>query len=258
MAVEVHPTAIVDPDARLGVDVFIGPFCRIGPSVEIGDRCRLRSHVVIECHTSLGARNVLHPFCVFGGDPQDKSYNLEPTRLEIGEDNVFREGVTVTRGTAKDRALTTIGSHNYLMAQTHVGHDCVVGNYVIMANQSALAGHVVVDDFANIGGLVGITQRVRIGRLAFVGANTVLRKDLPPYLAAKEFSQVTGPNLVGLKRAGVSEENVRVARELFKTLYLNHWTTEKAMAEIANQFGSNPFAQTFITFVNNTKIGIQR
>ena len=256
--VKIHPTALIESGAKLGTGVEVGPFCVIGSNVEIGDNTKLSSHVVLEGHTKIGARNSFSSFCVIGGPPQDLGYKGEPTRVTIGEDNTFRESVTVHRGTLKDNQETIIGNNNFLMAYSHVAHDCVLGNHIVMANTVALAGHVKVGNFVNIGGVTGITQHVRLGDYSFVGAGSIMRRDLPPYLCAKEFSQVSGPNLVGLKRRGITEENVRVAAELYKIIYLGTMTTEKAVAECTARYGENPFGRVFIDFMKSSKIGIQR
>jgi UDP-N-acetylglucosamine acyltransferase len=254
----IHPTALVEPSVELGSDVEIGPYCVLRGKVRLGDGARLHSHVVIEGRAEIGTQNVFHPFSNIGGAPQDLSYQGEDTSVVIGDRNVFREAFTVHRGTAKDKQVTRIGNDNYFMVASHVAHDCIVGNHVVLANQVALAGHVEVGNYVNIGGITGITQRCRIGDFGFIGAGSVLRRDLPPYMCAKEFSEVSGPNLVGLKRAGISEEDVRAARELYKILYLNNQTTEKAIVEMESRFGASAFARRFIDFLKATKIGVQR
>ncbi len=256
--VKIHPTALVEAGAELGAGVEIGPFCRVGAGVRVGDRTRLLSHAILEGDTTLGVDNLVYPFSVLGGPPQDLSYKGEPTRVVIGDRNTFRESSTVSRGTAKDRALTTIGSDNYLMTGAHVAHDCIVGNRNTLVNQSALAGHVEIGNFVVVGGLTAVIQRCRVGDHVFIGATSVVRRDVPPFLSVKDFSEVAGPNLVGLKRAGYTEEEVRMAREFFKILYLGHQTTEKAIDEIEKLYGTSPFARRFIDFVKGTKIGIQR
>lgn len=258
MTAVIHPTSIVSPEAKLGDGVQIGPFCTIGPRVKLGRGTRVVSHTVIDGIVEMGEENIIFPFCSIGLDPQDLTYKGEETAVIIGDRNRFRESVTVNRGTYKDRRETRIGNDNYFMITCHVAHDCLVGNGNVMANEVALAGHVQVGNFVNIGGVTGITQRCRIGDYGFIGAGSVLRRDLPPYMCAKEWSQVSGPNLVGLKRAGVSEENVRVARELYKILYLGNQTTEKAIEEMEQRFSALPFARYFIDFLKETKIGIQR
>ena len=258
MAASIHPTSIVSPEAQIADGVEIGPFCTIGPRVKIGQGTRIISHVVIDGIVEVGEENTFYPFCAIGMAPQDLTYKDEETGVIIGNKNRFRESVTVNRGTFKDKRVTRIGNNNYFMITSHAAHDCIVGNNNVLANQVALAGHIEVGNFVNIGGVTGITQHCRIGDYGFIGAGSVLRRDLPPYMCAKEFSQVSGPNLVGLKRGGISEENVRVARELYKILYLGNQTTDKAIEEMTQRFSSNPFAQHFIDFLKETKIGIQR
>lgn len=258
MKAEIHPTALVDASVELGADVVVGPYCVLRGPVKVGARTRLLSHVSIEGNTQIGEDNVFHPFCGIGGPPQDLTYKGEDTGVIIGDRNTFRESVTVHRGTMKDKRLTRMGHDNYLMVGSHVAHDCIVGNRLVMANQVALAGHVEVGNFVNIGGITGITQWVRIGDYGFIGAGSVLRRDLPPYMCAKEFSEVSGPNLVGLKRAGKTEEEVRTARDMYKIFYLGNQTVEKALSELETRFGTDPFARCFIDFLKATKIGIQR
>jgi UDP-N-acetylglucosamine acyltransferase len=258
MSTEIHPTALVQSGAELDTGVFVGPYCVVGPKVKIGKGSRLESHVVLDGDLILGEGNLVSPFCAFGGPPQDLSYKGEPTALRIGHRNVFREGVSIHRGTMKDKGLTLVGNDNYLMGYCHVAHDCVLADKIIMANQTALAGHVQVGNRVTIGGVTGITQFVRLGDFCFIGAGSVIRRDIPPFMCAKEFSQVTSPNLVGLKRSGMSEDKVRVASQIYKTLYLGNLTTEKALLEIESRFPNNDLAAQFVSFVRSTKIGIQR
>ena len=257
-ATYIHPNALVESGVELGVGVHIGPFCTVAAGVHIGDRSKLISHVVVEGKTTIGPDNLFYPFCSVGAPPQDLTYGGEATRVVIAHGNVFREGVSIHRGTAKDRAETTIGHTNYIMAYSHVAHDCVLGNHIIIANQTALAGHVQIFDRVNIGGQSAITQRARIGELSFLGAGSIIRRDVPPYFCAKEFSQVTGPNLVGMKRAGMTEENIRVVIEVYKIIYLGNLTTEKALGEVKSRFPDSEIAARFVSFVGETKIGIQR
>lgn len=255
--VKIHPTAFVEKGAELGVGVEVGPYCVISAQSKIGDRTKVHSHVVTYGKITLGSDNQVYPFCVLGSAPQDISYKDEPTCVVIGNKNIFRESVTIHRGTAKDRAETTVGNENFIMVGSHIAHDCVVGNRVLMANGTALAGHVQVGNFVNIGGQTGVVQKVRIGDYAFIGAGTILRKDLPPYLCAKGFSDVTGPNLVGMKRSGIGEEDIRTACDLYRALYLRTGTLEVAVKEMESKFTSE-FAMKFIRFVRESKVGVQR
>lgn len=256
--VKIHPTSIVLPGAELGVGVEVGPFSIVGPHVKIGDGTVLSSHVVLEGHTTIGARNRISPFGYFGGPPQDISYRGEDTTVEIGDDNVFRESMTVHRGTVKGRAKTVIGSRNLFMVACHVAHDCKVGSDNIFANQVAFAGHVDVEDFIVIGGIVAVIQFCRVGSYSFMGAGGVLRRDLPPYMAAKDFSDVTGPNLVGLKRRGLSASQIRTISELYKVFYKSGKPVAACIAELEERFAEDSIAQRFINFVKSTKVGIQR
>jgi UDP-N-acetylglucosamine acyltransferase len=254
----IHPTSFVEKGAQLGAGVEVGPFCTVSAGARIGDRTRLISHVVIAGEITLGPDNVVHPFAALGGEPQDLTYKQEPTRVVIGSRNTLREGVTIHRGTAKDRGETTIGDQNYIMAYSHVAHDCVLGNQILMANQTALAGHVQIGDHAVIGGLSAIVQKCRVGAYAFLGGMTIMRRDLPPFMAAKEFSQVSGPNLVGLRRKGIADTDVRVISELYKIFYLGNLKVEKAIEEIETRFASNVYAKSFVEFLKSSKAGVQR
>jgi UDP-N-acetylglucosamine acyltransferase len=254
----IHPMALVEKGAELDEGVYVGPFSTIAATAKIGARTRLESHIVIDANVSMGVDNVVYPFSMIGAPPQDLSYKGDDTRVEIGDHNVFRESTTIHRGTVRDKSVTRVGSHNYIMAFCHIAHDCQIGSNIIMANQTALAGHVQIFDYANIGGQSAICQKVRIGERSFVGAGSVVRKDLPPFMAAKEFAQVTGPNLIGLKRQSLGEENIRVICEMYKILYLSNSRTEKALADIRERFVDNPYAERFVKFLESTEIGIQR
>ncbi len=257
-AYTIHPTAIVHKDAEIHEGVEIGPFCIVSSKAKIGKNSKLHSHVVIDGICEIGEKNEIFPFCMFGGPPQDFSYKGEPTRVVIGNNNVFREGVTIHRGTLKDEGLTQLGNNNFIMAYCHFAHDSMVGDHLIMANQSATTGHGHIGNHVTIGGQSGLGPKVRVGDYAFIGGASAIRRDLPPYMCAKEFSQVTGPNIVGLKRNGMNEEEIRVACDLYKILYLGNLTTEKAVAEIERRFESHPVAKRFVDFIRKTRVGIQR
>ncbi len=256
--VEIHPTALVEDGAELGAGVHVGPFCRVSAQARVGARTRLISHAVLDGHITLGEDNVVHPFAVLGGAPQDLSYKNEPTTVVIGDRNIFRESVTVSRGTARDKATTTIASDNFIMAYCHVAHDCVVGSHVIMANQVALAGHVEVGDYVVVGGLSAVVQKCRLGSYSFLGGSTIMRRDLPPFMAAKEFSSVSGPNAVGLRRRGLGAESLRVISDLYKIFYLGNLSLEKALSDIETRYADNAHAKLFLEFVRSSKAGVQR
>ncbi|HSH49894.1 MAG TPA: acyl-ACP--UDP-N-acetylglucosamine O-acyltransferase [Halomonas sp.] len=213
----IHPTAIVDPSARLADDVEVGPFTLIGAGVEIGAGSRIGSHVVIKGPTVLGERTRIFQFASVGEECQDKKYAGEPTRLVLGDDNVVREGVTLHRGTVQDRGETTIGSRNLFMAYVHVGHDCVIGNDCILANQVTLAGHVKLGNFAIVGGLSAIHQFCHFGEYAMAGGGSIITKDTPAFVMINgNPARTHGLNLVGLKRRGFSKEALRALDEAYK------------------------------------------
>ena len=233
----IHPTALIDPAARLADDVEVGPFTVIGPDVEIGPGSRIGPHVVIQGPTVLGARTRIFQFASVGEECQDKKYGGEPTRLVMGDDNVVREGVTLHRGTVQDRGETTIGSRNLFMAYVHVGHDCVIGDDCILANQVTLAGHVRLGDFAILGGLSAVHQFCHFGTHAMAGGGSIITKDTPAYVMINgNPAQVHGLNLVGLKRRGFSKEALRDLGEAYKLVYRQGLTVEQALTEIRRRF----------------------
>ena len=233
----IHPTALIDPGARLADDVEVGPFTVVGPDVEIGPGSRIGPHVVIKGPTVLGARTRIFQFASVGEDCQDKKYAGEPTRLVMGDDNVVREGVTLHRGTVQDRDETTIGSRNLFMAYVHVGHDCVIGNDCILANQVTLAGHVKMGDFAILGGLSAVHQFCHFGTHAMAGGGSIITKDTPAYVMINgNPAQVHGLNLVGLKRRGFSRDALKALGEAYKLVYRQGLTVEQALAEIRSRF----------------------
>ena len=216
----IHATVVVDPSARLAPDVEIGPGCVIGRDVEIGPGCRLMAHVVVQGPARIGARNVFHPFTTVGGDPQDLSYKGELVALEIGDDNVFRECVTLNRGTAKGGGVTRIGSRCLIMAYCHIAHDCVIEDGVVMANNVQIGGHCKIEEGGGIGGSVAIQHFVTAGRWAFVGGMSGLRYDVPPYTLAEGVpAKVRGLNLVGLKRRGLPADRIEALKKAYKALF---------------------------------------
>jgi len=233
----IHPTALIDPAARLADDVEVGPFTVVGPDVEIGPGSRIGPHVVIKGPTVLGARTRIFQFASVGEDCQDKKYAGEPTHLVMGDDNVVREGVTLHRGTVQDRGETTIGSRNLFMAYVHVGHDCVIGNDCILANQVTLAGHVKMGDFAILGGLSAVHQFCHFGTHAMAGGGSIITKDTPAYVMINgNPAQAHGLNLVGLKRRGFSRDALKALGEAYKLVYRQGLTVEQALAEIRSRF----------------------
>ena len=234
MGMIVHSTAIVHPNARLADGVSIGAYSLIGEHVEIGANTWIGPHVVIEGHTRIGADNRFFQFCSIGAAPQDKKYAGEPTGLEIGDRNTFRESCTVNRGTTQDRGTTTAGNDNWIMAYVHIAHDCVLGSHIIMANSTQLAGHVHIGDWAILGGITGVHQFVRIGAHSMTAFGTMLAQDLPPYVMAfGNPAEPRGINAEGLKRRGFSVEAIAAIRRSFKTLYRNGLMLDAAKATIA-------------------------
>jgi UDP-N-acetylglucosamine acyltransferase len=220
MATLIADTACVDPRADLADDVEIGPYCVIGPEVRIGRGTRLLSHVCISGHTTIGEHNVIHPFAVLGGDPQDVSYRGTPTRVEIGDHNVIRENVTVNRATEKEDGLTRVGSHCFFMAGAHVAHDCKVGDRVTIANGTMLGGHVHVESFAGISGGVAVHHYVTVGTYSFVGGQSRIYHDVPRFMLVDgNPSKVRCINIVGLKRNGITSEGIDSLHEAHRLIY---------------------------------------
>lgn len=254
----IHPTALVDPGARLADDVEVGPFSVIGPDVEIGAGSVIGPHVVVQGPTVLGRRTRIFQFASVGEACQDKKYNGEPTRLVMGDDNVVREGVTLHRGTVQDRGETTIGSRNLFMAYVHVGHDCVIGDDCILANQVTLAGHVHMGDFAIVGGLSAIHQFCHFGAHAMAGGGSIITKDTPSFVMINGSpAQAHGLNVVGLKRRGFTPEAIRALGECYKLVYRQGLTVEQALTEIRNRF-SLPETEAFVASIEASTRGITR
>ncbi len=251
--------AVVHPDAKIGANVEIGPFCYIGPEVEIGDNCWLSSHVVIKGPAKIGQGNKFYQFCSIGEECQDKKYRGEHTWVVIGDNNIFRECCTVHRGTTQDNSLTQIGSNNLFMAYTHVAHDCMVGNNVILANNASIAGHVKVDDWAILGGMTGVHQFVHIGAHAFTAGCSLVLQDVPPYVMAS--GQSAAPraiNTEGLKRRGFSSEAVTAIRRAYKLLYRSGLTTAEALPKLQELANDHPEVANMVEFVANSSRGIVR
>ncbi len=258
MATEIHPTAAVDPRASLGQDVFIGPFCVVEGPVQLGDRCQLKSHVVLAGPSRIGAGNRFYPFAVVGERTQDLKYQGEPTHLEIGVENVFREHVTVHRSTASG-GRTKIGSHGHFLAYSHIAHDCVVGDHVIFSNNATLAGHVTVGDHAVLGGFTGVHQFCRLGEHIVTGGCTKIVQDVPPFMIADgNPAEVRGINKVGLERRHFEESHIRALRECYKLLYRGEHNTKQALQAIEERFPDDSIVQRLTTFVASSERGIAR
>lgn len=254
----IHPTAIIAPGASIPADTEIGPYCVIGDHVALGPGCRLLSHVVLQGPSVFGEKNLFHPFCSIGGKTQDLKYTGEPTLLEVGDRNEFREYTTVNRGTGVGEK-TMIGSDNLFLAYSHVAHNCEVGSHCIFSNNATLAGHVLVEDHAIISGLAAVHQFCRIGRHSIVGGCTKIVKDVPPYVVADgNPAEVRSLNDVGLQRRGFSEDTVGPLRKAFKLLYSKTLNTSQALGEIEKQLGTVPEVRVLVDFVRSSKRGIIR
>jgi len=252
----IHPTAVVESGARLGNDVAIGPFCYVQSDAEIGDGCELQSHVCVLAHTTVGKRCRMHAGSVFGGLPQDTGFKGDVSYVRIGDDCVFREGVTVNRGTKPD-SETVVGNGCMLMANAHCAHNVQVGNHVTIANCTALAGFVTVGDRAFISGTVGVHQFVRIGQLAMIGVSGVLTKDLPPFCTVRPSTEngVAGLNVVGMRRAGMTAEARAEIKFAFKVLYGSGLNVTQAIA-VLEQGQGGPEIDSILEFIRTSKRGI--
>jgi UDP-N-acetylglucosamine acyltransferase len=249
---KIHPTAIVDPNAKLGADVRIGPFSIVGPEVTIGEKTIVQSHVVIEAEVAIGRGNFIGHGAIIGVAPQDVSFSPErKTKVEIGDDNIIREYCTIHRG-SPDGSATKIGDRNLLMAGAHIGHNCVIGNNIIVANNCLLGGYVRVDDGAFLGGGSTFHQFMRIGRLVMVQGSSAFGKDLPPFVIAAERNSVFGLNTVGMRRAGLGVKDRDEIKEAFKLIYLSGLNTSQAL-EKAKMMTFGAPAREFLNFVANSK-----
>jgi len=255
----IHPTAIIHSGAKLGAGVSVGPYSIIGEHVEIGDNTTIGPHVVISGHTRIGCDNRIFQFSSIGEVPQDKKYAGEPTRLEIGDRNTIREFCTFNLGTAQDAGVTRIGSDNWIMAYVHIAHDCEVGNRTIFANNSQLAGHVHVDDWAILGGYTGVHQFCRIGSHTMTAVGTVVLQDVPPYvMAAGNSASPYGINAEGLKRRGFSPEALMALKRAYRTLYKSGLMLEEARAKLEEDAKTHPEIQPILDFLAVSKRGIIR
>jgi UDP-N-acetylglucosamine acyltransferase len=255
----IHPTAIVHPGARLGRNVEIGAYSLIGEHVEIGDECEIGPHAVITGHTRIGSRNRIYPFVSLGQAPQDKKYAGEPTRLEIGDGNTIREFCTFNTGTVQDRGVTRIGNDNWIMAYVHIAHDCIVGDHTIFANNATLAGHVVVDDYAILGGFTGVHQFCRIGAHVITGIASVVRQDIPPYItAAGNPATPHGINSEGLKRRGFGAHALAALKRAYKLLYRSGLGLAEARLAIAAEAEDHPELKPLLDFLAVPGRGIIR
>ena len=254
-----HPTAIIHPNAKLADDVQVGAYSIIEEHVEIGAGTKIGPHVVVTGHTRIGKNNQIFQFCSIGEVPQDKKYAGEPTRLEIGDNNVIRECCTFNIGTVQDVGVTRMGNNNWVMAYVHVAHDCQIGNNVIFANSTQLAGHVIIDDFVILGGFTGVHQFCQIGAHVMTAVGTVLLHDIPPYVKVSGSPAAPhGMNTEGLKRRGFSSDALLGLKRAYKSLYRSGLTLEEAKVQLAEQAIECPEVQIMADFLNRSQRGIVR
>jgi UDP-N-acetylglucosamine acyltransferase len=256
----IHPTAIVSPHAELGAEVAIGPYCVVGAGVVLGDRCRLHSHVILDGPCRIGTDNEFFPFAAVGGKTQDLKYAGEPTALEIGDRNVFRENSTVHRGTTAE-IPTRIGCDNLLLCYSHIAHDCQLGNHIIISNNGALGGHVLVADFAIVSGLTAVHQFCRIGEHSITGGCSKITQDIPPFMIVDGNPAATrGLNLVGLQRRGFAEQDIRDLKTAYKRLFLRKDTNLANCLDAlrVENAGNNPLVARLIAFIESSPRGVTR
>ena len=255
----IDSTAIVDSKAELAEDVSVGPFSVIGPDVKIGSGTVIGSHVVIKGPTTIGKDNHIYQFTSIGEDPQDKKYAAEITRLEIGDRNTIREYTSMHRGTKQDRSLTKIGSDNLFMAYTHVAHDCIIGNQVIMATGASLAGHVHLHSHAILGGFTLVHQFTQIGQYSFAAMGSAITQDIPPFvMVGGKPTRPHGINSVGMERNGISPEDIRLIRKAYKIIYKNNLRLEDAIDQMEDLAGESKELSDMVSFLRNVNRGILR
>jgi UDP-N-acetylglucosamine acyltransferase len=255
---KIHAQAVVSPAAKLGDGVEVGAFAVVGPDVQLGEGCVVYDHAVINGPAKFGARNVFHPFSVIGGDPQDYTFRGEHVELIAGDGNIFREHVTISRGTRKGGGVTRLGNDNFFLSYSHVGHDCQIGDGTLFVNGATLAGHVTVQDFVTIGAFSPVHQFCRLGRYAYIGACTVITQDVLPFslIVTERETKCFGANTIGLERKGFSSERIQALQRVFKLLVRSKKNTTQALEEMRKSFGDSADVQEMIAFVENAQRGI--
>jgi UDP-N-acetylglucosamine acyltransferase len=254
----IHPTAIIDPTARVPGSCSIGPYCIVGAEVELGENCELMSHVVIHGPAKIGAHNRFFPFCAIGIEPQDLTYKGEKTGVEIGNHNVVREYVTINRGTAKGGGTTRVGNNTLLMAYSHIGHDSVIGDRAMLINGATLAGHVTVEEWAVVGALCPVHQFVRIGAHSYIGGGTVITKDVLPFskCVTPRHTQAYGLNAVGLERRGFSKERIQKIHHAFRVLLNSKLNTTQAVEKLQSEGDQGEDVAMLLRFIAAAERGI--
>ena len=256
--VQIHPSTLVDPSAEIGAGTIIGPYCVIAPEVMLGENCWLQHHVTLCGPMRAGARNKFYAYCSIGQQTQDLKYQGEPTYLEIGDDNTFREFVTINRSTT-GKGKTRVGSRGNFLAYSHIGHDCTVGDEVVFSNNGTLAGHVQVGNHAVMGGLTAVHQFCRIGRFAITGGCTKIVQDVPPFMIADgNPAEIRGVNLVGLERKGFMPESVKWIKEAFRLIYRSKYNTRQAVDAVHKELPQTEEIMQIIEFIEQSERGIIR
>jgi UDP-N-acetylglucosamine acyltransferase len=255
----IHPTAVVESGAELDGSCEIGPYAVVGANARLGPRTIVHAHGMVVGHTTLGADNRVFPHAVVGGIPQDLKYRGEPTRLVVGDRNTFRECATVNLGTVGGGGVTTIGNGCLFMAYSHVGHDCTIGDGVIVANSVALAGHILIEDHVHLSGLAAAHQFVRIGRLSFVSGLTGVAMDVPPYCTvAGARAELAGLNTVGMQRGGMTEEQIARVKQAYRIAFRSNLGLAEAISQLDQELGAHPEIAHFVAFLKGSQRGITR
>ena len=254
----IHPTAVIDPSAKIPASCEIGPYCIVAPGVELGVNCKLHAHVVLGGPSKFGYDNEIYPFAVVGGDPQDITYKGEPTHLEVGDRNVIREYVTITRGTLKGGGTTRVGNDTLIMAYTHIGHDSVIGDHAMLINGATLAGHVSVEEWAVVGALCPVHQFVRIGAHSYVGGGTTITQDVLPYsmTSAERDSHAYMLNKVGLQRRGFSPKRIQKLHHAFKVLLASKLNTSQALEKLRSESDLGSDVELLVRFIETSQRGV--
>lgn len=259
MSIAIHPTAIVSPKAQISEGVIIGPYCTISDFAVIGKDTRLISHIVIDGNVEIGENNQIFPFVSIGLPPQDIKYKGELTSVKIGNNNIFRENMTVHRASISGDGITEIGNNNFFMAYTHIAHDCKVGNNTILVNGATLGGHVIVEDYVIIGGLTPVHQFCRIGAHAMLGGGSSIANDIPPYVIAAGYrGQLYGLNLVGLRRRGFSKETLSILKKAYTIIFQEHHLLKDAINKVIKEVPQIEEVKRLISFIETSKRGICR
>ncbi len=256
---KIHPTAIISPDAEIGEGVEIGPYSIVGRGVKIGSHTVIFSHVVIEDGTEIGEHCEISQFSCLGGIPQDLKFEGEVTKVSIGNHNRIREFVTINRATRADLGITAIGDHNLIMAYCHVAHNCQLGNRIVLANGTNLAGHVTVEDYAVIGGMTGVHQFTRVGAHSMIGGASAVNKDVPPYVTASgNHAKLYGLNLIGMKRRGFRPEALQALKEAYRLVFRSGRLLSQAIEQTRREVGAFEEVQHFLDFIQQSKRGVCR